>query len=142
MNQLKLEHSEYGGSLRNKRNGRGMRPISTGSTMQLVVRSTRAKGKWRFQATRKTWLPILERFAEKYGVTVLSHAGSGNHIELYLKFSDSEAYRPFIRGLTAAIAMAITGASRWKKVDFKFWDLRPYSRVVKARKTATAQAGR
>jgi hypothetical protein len=30
--------------------------------------------------------------------------------------------------------MAITGVSRWKKLDFKFWDLRPFSRVVIGRR--------
>ena len=134
LNLIKPQKSDHGGSLRNKRNGRGKRPISTNSTMHFVLRSTRAKGKWRFQATRRTWLPILKKFANKYGVTILSHADPGNHIHLHLKFSNRQAYKPFIRGLTASIAMAITGASRWRKVDFKFWDLRPFSRIVIGRR--------
>ena len=111
-----------------------MRQISTNSTMHFVLRSTKARGKLRFQATRRIWLPILKKFASKYGVTILSHADPGNHIHLHLKFSNRRAYKPFIRGLTASIAMAITGVSRWKKLDFKFWDLRPFSRVVIGRR--------
>lgn len=131
---IKSQKSDYGGSLRNLRKGRGMRPISTRSTMHFVLRSTRAKGKWRFQATRSVWRPLLKRFAKKYGVTILSHADPGNHLHLHLKFSNRSTYKPFIRALTSSIAMAITGASRWKKVDFKFWDLRPFSRIVIGRR--------
>lgn len=40
-------------------------------------------------------------------------------------------YKPFIRALTGAIAMAVTGANRWKPLKEKFWDRRPYSRVVR-----------
>ena len=136
LNLIKPQKSDHGGSLRNKRKGRGMRQISTNSTMHFVLRSTRAKGKWRFQATRRIWLPILKKFANKYGVTILSHADPGNHIHLHLKFSNRRDYKPFIRGLTASIsiALATTGVSRWKKVDLKFWDLRPFSRVVIGRK--------
>lgn len=137
MKQLKLlkrQKSDHGGKLRNRRSGRGMRQISTNSTMHFVMRSTKAKGRWRFQSTRRIWIPLLKRFASKYGVTILSYADPGNHIHLHLKFSNRNVYKPFIRALTGSIAMAITGASRWNKIDFKFWDLRPFSRVVIGRR--------
>jgi REP element-mobilizing transposase RayT len=114
-----------------KRNGRqNPRPLAVKSTMHLVLRSTHAKGKWRFQATRDKWKPILNKFAVKYGVKILSKADPGNHIHLHIQLSNRHSYRKFIRAVTAAIAMAITGASRWKKIDFKFWDRRPFTRIV------------
>ncbi len=48
------------------------------------------------------------------------------------------AYKPFIRGLTAAIAMMITGRNRWttkETTKLKFWDRRPFTRVHKGFKS-------
>jgi len=138
MQQLKLfktEEKAYGSSLMTRRKGRkGPRPLATKNTMHLVLRSTRAKGKWRFQATRDVWKPILNKFAVKYGVKILSLADPGNHIHLHIRFTNRHTYKAFIRAVTSAIAMAITGASRWKKIDFKFWDRRPFTRVVIGRR--------
>jgi len=131
---LKPEEKAHGGDLRKRRKGRGARPLAIKSTMHLVLRSSRATGKWRFQATRKKWRPILERFAAKYGVRILSHGDPGNHIHLHIQLLNRQAYKPFIRAVTAAIAMAVTGASRWKKLDFKFWDYRPFTRVIIGRR--------
>jgi hypothetical protein len=40
-------------------------------------------------------------------------------------------YRRFIRAFTAAVAMAVTGTSRWNPLNLKFWDHRPYSRIAR-----------
>jgi len=136
--QLKLfknEEKAYGGSLQTKRKGRrGPRPLATKHSMHLVLRSSHAKGKLRFQAKRNTWKPILNRFATKYGVRILSVADPVNHLHLHIQLSNRYAYRPFIRAVTAAIAMAMTGVSRWKPVKIKFWDRRPFTRIVIGRK--------
>lgn len=80
-------------------------------------------------------------------------ANVGNHLHLQIKLSNRFGYRPFIRAVTAAIAMAVTGRNRWtvgnhadqlegihSKIDGssatakkreKFWDYRPFTRVVK-----------
>jgi REP element-mobilizing transposase RayT len=138
MHQLKFfkpEEKAYGSSLMTKRKGRkGPRPLAVKSTMHLVLHSTHAKGKWRFQATRDKWKPIVRKFAKKYGVRIFSEADPGNHIHLHFQLANRHTYRAFIRAVTAAIAMAITGVSRWKKIDFKFWDRRPFTRVVIGRR--------
>lgn len=58
----------------------------------------------------------------------------GNHLHLQIKLTSRDAYKAFIRAITAAIAMAVTGASRWKplKQDARgrFWDYRPFTRIV------------
>lgn len=136
--QLKLfkaQEKAYGGGLQTKRKGRsGPRPLATKNSMHLVLRSSRAKGAWRFQANRNKWKPILRKFAAKYGVRILSQADPGNHIHLHIQLTNRHTYKPFIRAVTAAIAMAVTGVSRWKKIDFRFWDRRPVSRVVIGRR--------
>ncbi len=134
--QLKLFNDEpkaYGGDLLKKRKGRrGPRPLDTKNSMHLVLRSNHARGHWSFRVgdNPRKIAKILKRFAQKYGVRILSVANAGNHLHLHIQLGHRYGYKPFIRATTAAIAMAITGMSRWKKLDLRFWDQRPYSRVV------------
>lgn len=134
---FKDEPKSYGGELLKKRKGRrGARPLDTKNSMHLVMRSRHAKGPWSFKRSensRKISL-ILRKFAVKYGVRILSVANVGNHLHLHIQLTTRFGYKPFIRAITAAIAMAITEMSRWNKLKIKFWDLRPFTRVVIGRK--------
>lgn len=135
-NQLKLfkkHKSDYGGELQNYRRGRqGPRPISTKHSMHLVMRSTKATQNWSMRKPRhKAKIKnILNKFAKKFGVELLDGANVGNHLHLEIRLSNRNTYKPFIRAITAAIAMAITGASRWNQKKIKFWDHRPFSRIA------------
>lgn len=123
----------YGGKLLNTRQGRAHgRPLSTQQSMHLVLKSSRAKGSWsfRFRENPEKVKRIFQKFAKKYGVTVNSLANVGNHLHMQIKLSNRYTYCAFIRAITAAIAMAITGGSRWSKTKGKFWDYRPFTRVV------------
>jgi REP element-mobilizing transposase RayT len=134
--QLKLLKNEplaYGGALLKTRAGRAHgRPLSTRETMHLVLRSTKATGALSFRCHSGRIEATLKKFSRRYGVKILSLANVGNHLHLQIKLSNRQLYKPFIRAVTAAIAMAVTGASRWKKMDGKFWDYRPFTRVVKS----------
>lgn len=128
---FKPSEKAYGGSLMKKRKGRsGPRPLATKSSMHLVLRSSKAKGAWSFLRHHKKIRIIIDKFALKYGVKILSLADVGNHLHIHMQLSNRFTYRAFIRAITAAIAMAVTGASRWKKVEGKFWDARPFTRVI------------
>jgi hypothetical protein len=136
---LKKENSAYGGELMKTRKGRSRpRPLSTRETLHLVLRSSKAKGDWSFakKENRGKIQGILARFSRKYGVRILSYANVGNHLHFHIKLSNRYLYAPFIRALTAAIAMAVTGCSRWKPLKAqakdRFWDYRPFTRVVRS----------
>lgn len=140
LNLLAKEPNAYGGELLRKRKGRiRARPLATKHTMHLVMRSSRATGEWSFRRTkhRRNIDAILTKFSRKYAVKVHSFANVGNHLHLHIQLGYRAGYKPFIRATTAAIAMAVTGRNRWTKKfaspslrKFKFWDYRPYSRVV------------
>lgn len=133
MRFLKKDPGAYGGELLKTRAGRTRgRPLSTRHSMHLTLRSSRAKGtlSMRRQAGRVD--AIVKRFAVKYQVRIFSLANVGNHLHFHIQLSRQENYRPFIRAVTAAIAMAITGSSRWKKSEGKFWDYRPFTRLVRS----------
>jgi hypothetical protein len=136
---LKKENSAYGGELMKTRAGRSRpRPLSTRETLHLVLRSSKAKGGWSFATARnrKEIHSITARFSRKYGVRVLSYANVGNHLHFHVKLANRYLYAPFIRALTGAIAMAVTGCSRWRPLrgiaKGKFWDYRPFTRVVRS----------
>ncbi len=163
--QLKLfknEASSYGGDLLKTRKGRSRpRPLASRSTMHLVLRSTKAKGNWSFLRLEngKKIRAIVEKFANKHGVKVISLANVGNHLHFHIKLANRHSYRPFIRAVTSAIAMSITGRNRWtmagrrkavstdksssatfamseataaSATSEKFWDRRPFTRIVQS----------
>ena len=143
---LKKEKSAYGGELLKTRKGRLRgRPLSTKDTMHVVLRSTKAVKEWSFLKKTKEIRAVIKKFSTRYGVKIISIAIVGNHIHIHLKLGNRYTYAPFIRATTSAIAMLITGASRWNplrteahkqkssaKTSNKFWDYRPYSRVVES----------
>ncbi len=136
LSMLKNQNSAYGGELRNTRQGRARpRPLAVRNTMHLVMRSSLARGEWSFRKPKhkKRIEQIFSKFSKKYGVKILSLANVGNHVHLHVHLSNRYSYKPFIRATTSAIAMAIMGTSRWRKPatqQRKFWDYRPFTRVV------------
>ena len=115
----------------------GPRPLATRDTMHLVLRSAKAKGDWSFKKHDRRIREIIEKFSNKYGVKVLSLANVGNHLHFQLKLSRHHLWNPFIRAVTAAITIAVTGNNRWntgwsRENKGKFWDYRPFTRVVQS----------
>ena len=128
--------TQYGGDLLTTRKARSAgRPLDTKNSMHLVLRSTKARGPWSFlkEPNRKAIREILLRFSKKYGIRIQSIANVGNHLHLQIRLSNRRNYTPFIKAVTAAIAMAITGVNRWTQNSgekLKFWDRRPFTRVI------------
>ena len=129
----------YGGELLKKRAARRSgRPLTTKNTIHLVLRSSRATGKWSFKHSHheKMITEIISTFARIHRIQLISLANVGNHLHLQIQLSQIHTYRKFIRAVTASIAMKITGASRWRPKESlglkKFWDYRPFTRIVKS----------
>ncbi len=126
---------EYGGIYSRRRFDRSRpRPVSSRHTLHLVLRSSKARGPWSFTKNRNRVRiqEILQKFSRRHGVQVVRLGIVGNHVHLHIKLAKTAVYKPFIRATTSAIAMAVTGASRWSNAlkEGKFWDLRPYTRLV------------
>ena len=162
---LKKQKSAYGGSLYTTRAARKeKRPLAVKNTMHLVLRSSKALGAWSLMKGRHEpeIRRIVKKFAERFGVRVLSLAVVGNHLHFQLKLSNRFLYTPFIRAVSAAIAMSVTGVNKWtkkhdqttnqasgkhsaRKTDAKpaarktnakprlaFWEGRPFTRIVES----------
>lgn len=100
--------------------------------MHLVLRSSKARGLWSFRNHETKIQEIFEKFSLKYGVKLITAANVGNHLHLQIKLTSRHTYRAFIRATTSAIAMAVTGTHRWKPLKVKFWDYRPFTRIVQS----------
>lgn len=127
---VRTEKSEHGGSIKGSRKRK--RPVGVRSTMHLVLKSRHAKGTWSFRRNEFTIREILQKFARKNHIQILSAAYVGNHIHMHLRVKRRDLFRSFIRATSAAIMMKVTGYSRWtpSPEGFQFWDARPFSRIV------------
>ncbi len=126
---------QYGGILRNKAKNRGARPLSRKDSMHLVMRSSQAKNEMSFRNPKhfKKLALLIQNFSKAKGVQIISLANVGNHLHLHIKITNRTLYKAWIRGLSSAIAMLVAGRKRLselKNKKKKFWDYRPFTRVV------------
>lgn len=128
--KFKTERSQHGGSLKNPQKRK--RPLSFRARNHFVLRSTKAKGVWSFRKHKHEISVILQKFAKRHHIGLQNSANVGNHIHLSLECGSRKQYVKFIRAVSAAIMMKVTGYSRWNKAPegFQFWDARPFSRIV------------
>ena len=130
---FKNSKNQYGGELLKKDKARQSgRPLDTKNTMHLVLRSSQAVGEWSFsrKENQKKLAEIISKFSLKYGVQVLSFANVGNHLHFQIQLSNRHTYKMFIKAVTGSIVMAITKVNKKKKLLKRFWDYRPFTRVV------------
>ncbi len=131
----KVMHA-YGGELRKKAKNRGSRSLLfKNGSMHFSLRSTKAKGPYSFQHSkhREKIKIFIYKFSAKKGAQILSFANVGNHLHLHVKIHNRLLYKAWIRGLTSGIAMITVGLEGFKKLKQskeKFWDQRPFSRVI------------
>jgi len=124
--------SDHGGVLRRKLSGRGSRPLAIKHSMHLVLRSSLATGELSFRKGRneRKIISIIKKFSQTHSVRIISFANVGNHLHLHIQLGSRLGYKAFIRAITGAIALAIRPTSRFKKCATKFWDERPFTRIV------------
>ncbi|OFZ14866.1 MAG: hypothetical protein A2Z20_04560 [Bdellovibrionales bacterium RBG_16_40_8] len=159
----RLHPSAYGGMLRNRRCGRGRRPISIIYSMHIVLRSTLARGKWSFAGdqNREMIRYVLAKHATTCAVKLIATGNAGNHLHLRIQVASREQYIHFIRAVTGEIALKIKKIihperelARSKKHELgcapdessseqislkekNFWDRRPFSSIVGTLRYAT-----
>jgi hypothetical protein len=120
---------EFGGSLL-KGNPKCKRIISIKKCMHLVMRSEMAHGKhslWRFE---RQISDIISKQAKKAGVKVYKQANGGNHLHMTVLPRSRPAFNQFIRSISGLVARTVLGAERGNAKSIKFWDKRPYTKIV------------
>jgi putative transposase len=140
--QFKFEIIEeklaFGGELLKSAKNRHARPVSCKNPMHLVLRSSKAKGRFSFahHSNLVRVKQVIDRHCLKFGLKLVRFSNNFNHLHLLLKFPSREIYLRFIRSLTAQLAMAVTGAKKLSSMKSilgarRFWDHRPFTRVVR-----------
>lgn len=129
----KKAYAEFGGSLCRTRRGRTARPMSAKHPVHIVLRSSKAKGaqSLRHHSRINHVNRLFASICKDHGVRVHEYANVGNHIHALVKIPNRQVYLRWIRKLTARIACLATGAKKGTRSEGKFWDFRPYTRIVK-----------
>jgi len=127
---------QFGGSLLKQSNAKTARPLSTKHAMHVVLRSSQAKGEWSLRSLKnqKTVEKITRNLAKKYGIKIYEYANVGNHLHLLIKLGNRFTFAPFIRSLSGSIALKVTGSNKLKALKEKFWDFRPWTRILEWKK--------
>ena len=126
----------FGGSLLKKAKNRHARPVATKEPMHFILKSSKAIGRNSFGHSRnlRQVNSLVENRCKKYGVKLISYSNSFNHLHMLLKFPSRAIYLKFVRSITAAIAILITGAKKNARASEKFFDYRPFTRIVRGMK--------
>ncbi len=152
MRQLELEKVHWkhrwshGGQLRQKRKGRGSRPLSK-DPVHLVLKASKDKIRGGFRTPRRFKLIhlILERYSQKFYVKVEQVSVQGDHLHLNIRSGTRTNYQKFFRVFAGQIAQQfekeglltmthVTGTPKPKSL----WRYRPFTRVVRGYKAYRA----
>lgn len=121
----------FGGALL-KGNPRESRPLSVKRPLHLVMRSSLARGKLTFLDPKraKRIENAIRRNGVLQGVKIFRYANSGNHLHLIILPQSRVAFHSFVRGISGVIARITFGVERGKALGKKFWDARPFTRIL------------
>lgn len=147
----------HGGTLRNKRAGRGFRPLSKNDPLHLVFKAHRAvlcEGSLRGYRSRRICISVMKRYAKRFFVKIEQYSVQGDHIHILLRCSIRSNYQSFFRVVAGQIAQVLITEGLTKhvlkpketsvqvqvtdtpnqapKASLKLWVHRPFSRIVKS----------
>ena len=125
---------QAGGTLRMKRAGRGVRPLSGKNALHVVFKlniEAHRRG-LRHPATYTLVRAVIERYARRFFVKLEQVSIQGDHVHLLIRTSRRSLFHNFFRVVAGQIAQRVTGTFRQKKKRPEFWKFRPFSRVVES----------
>jgi REP element-mobilizing transposase RayT len=122
----------FGGGLLKNSNAKSARPISTKESMHIVLRSSLAKGSLSMlRANRASKIrECVEAQAKRFQVKIYQFSNVGNHLHILVKAGHRALFKSFLRSITGLIARITLGVQRGAAKSIKFWDYRPFTRIV------------
>ena len=142
----------HGGVLRQKKQGRGARPLSNKEPLHLVFKIDKARLRQRSLRTGQSFAltkSIIEKYAKKFHVRIEQLSIQGDHIHILLQAPKRQLYQNFFRlvagqiaqrflkeGLLIAISKKMTDTPSQqplavKSNGTKLWKYRPFTRVIR-----------
>ena len=122
----------FGGEYLKNSNPKTARPISVKNAMHVVLRSSHAKKQLSFLSKSRCFKiqSIINKQAKKFNIKIYSKSINSNHIHLLIKLNTRDSFSKFIKVITSRIACITMGVKKGKAKYLKFWDSRPYSRII------------
>ncbi|WP_158320218.1 hypothetical protein [Bdellovibrio bacteriovorus] len=123
---------QFGGKLLRNSHAKTARPLSLKKTMHVVLSSESARGEWAFEKSKNKKIieTVLKSQARKYGISLNEIACAGESLHVRIRLRKRRTFAPFIRAVSGMLALMITGAGKTRKLKKKFWDQRPWTRIL------------
>ena len=122
----------HGGTLRNKRRGRGMRPLSTKTALHLVFKANRKNMRRGYRSPLGFHIcnSVIKRYAKMFFVKIDQKAICNDHIHMVVRFSKRSLGQHFLRVVSGQIAQQLEKNGFLVTDTQSIWKYRPFSRVV------------
>ncbi len=101
--------------------------------MHIVMRSENANGTRSLIRLNDKIEQILQVQAAKHHIKIYAAANAGNHLHLLIQAPSREQLSAFLKGFTGRVAQLAMGTKTEKArdaFDSRFWDSRPWTRLV------------
>ena len=124
--------TKHGGGLESKKR-KIARPFQSNKPIHIVMKSSLAKGKMSLLSMQNRILieQIIKTHASKVKAKIHASQNVGSHIHLLMTFKTKTALTNFLKTITALISRHVTKAKKGKPFGKRFWDERPFTRIVK-----------
>jgi len=123
--------AQHGGTSRTGQR-KTSRPLEPTLPLYVVLRSSRARGKWSLARppTRTAVKETLRALSARHGIKVFEFSNGGDQVHLLLRAESRASFQAFLRAFAGLVARQVTGARKGKPSG-RFWDALTYSRVLK-----------
>lgn len=125
-------YDHFGGVHLKNYNPKSKRPMDSKKTLHLTLKSSQATGVKSFknkQLEARIW-QIIDHQATRTHIRIYAYANAGNHLHLLIRAKHRENYISFIRSITGLISRLVGKSERGQPLKEKFWDARPFTRIV------------
>jgi putative transposase len=133
-----LNHSGcHGGVLRNHRIKRSSRRLSNKKFHHIVFKLNRNvhSASLRTPKTFSISIHVIKSYAKRFQIKIASHSIQKDHIHLLVRTNRKSNYQNFFRVVAGQIAQRVTDTYHVAKFNQSFWKYRPFSRIVRKRKS-------
>lgn len=128
----KIPANSMGGGFHVNYNPSSKRPMDSKKALHVVLKSSLAKSlkSFKHKNNEQKIYDIIDKAAKNFGIKFYDYANGGNHLHLLIKVHSRENYVKFIKVITGLIARFVNKVERGYPGKTKFWDSRPFSRIV------------
>jgi REP element-mobilizing transposase RayT len=123
----------FGGEYLKNSHPRTARPVTTKAAMHVVLRSRIANNEWALNSTNNRKKEIEDRIRKQtklFNIKLYQMAVNQNHIHLLIKLYTKDSFSKFIKAITGITASIALGVKKGKSLGIKYWESRPFSRIV------------